>query len=243
MRIQKSTVPNECETSKTIIKYKEHDFIKATFNGFEILVHKQTEYINATKLCHDVSLKEGKRCKEFYHIRKSPQFIDYVEYIKDGKGPTDFEGRKFLIKPSDFDMIENVVGKGYNNDIKGTYIHPKLINCVLTMTSIKYLKIVSKIMNTINTSIHEQLEKQQLNDTPEHAQPIFNNIVQTFTQQTLEQQNQQCWGVREHDSLDYLSTWDKDVAKTLWANFKHSLKAKLDVSLDELARDYPQLLD
>ena len=204
MTTQNSTVPDGFNPSKTVIVYKEHIFTKATYNGFEILVHTQTGYINATRLCHDVSLKEGKRIKEFKNLKQSPQFIDYIEYLRENASAEiqlTPELKKFLINPSDFDMLENITGKGYNNDIKGTYIHPKLINCVLTMTSIKYLKIVSELMDSINSRVHEQLKQQQLEDTPSNAQPIFNKQVQQFTQMSLEKQNQQCWGVRDSPYL------------------------------------------
>lgn len=240
-----SAVSEGSQPSQTLITYKEHDFVKTTYNGFELITHKQTLYINATKLCHEVSLKEGKKIKEFKNIKQSPQFLDYIDFLHEFSSaeiqPTP-EMEKFLIKPSNFGLVENITGKGYNNDIKGVYIHPKLINCVLTLTSIKYLKIVSELMDTINEQIHEQLKINNQPDTPTNAQPIFQHIIEQH-RFVSDEENNLCYGYREHgDKLDYLNSYDKAFVSQEFDKFKQALQV-VNLSLNELKRDYPQILD
>jgi hypothetical protein len=47
--------------------------------------------------------------------------------------------------------------KGYINDIKGSYVHPKLINYITFWASPKYAVKVGKIMDSINENNMETL--------------------------------------------------------------------------------------
>lgn len=198
-----TTQTMKTQTWKTLLA----NFEMKTYNGFEIMVHKETLYINATKLCHDICLKEGKRVKEFYNLKKSPQFLDCVDYLWDKMGPTDKMGprsavKQYLIKPELHDMVEVVNGKGYQNEVRGQYIHPDLIHCVLTMTSIKYLDITTQLMNSIDKTVHKKLEELKLPDIPKHAEPIFVQTVKTLIpEENLRGQRafeaQYCWGYRD----------------------------------------------
>ena len=200
---QTTTQTMETKTWKTLLA----NFEMKTYNGFEIMVHKETLYINATKLCHDVSLTEGKHIKEFYKLKKSPQFLDYVNYLWEKMGPnqngdTRSAVKNYLIHPELFDMVEVVNGKGYPNEVRGQYVHPDLIHCVLTMTSIKYLDITTQLMNSIDKTVHKKLEELKLPDIPKHAEPIFVQTVKTLIpEENLRGQRafeaQYCWGIRD----------------------------------------------
>lgn len=135
----------------TTITWKNENFVRKSYNGFSILVRESDNFINATKLCHEICIKEGKRTKEFYHLKKSPQFIDYVDYIKN--------------KNSSYQTINLYYDLGSKalNDIRGYYIHKELINCVITLTSIKYLDIIgNNIMDLVNDRMHaKQIEAEQ----------------------------------------------------------------------------------
>ena len=39
---------------------------------------------------------------------------------------------------------------GYTIDVTGTYIHPDLVNTVAMWASVKYARVVTKIMNSMN---------------------------------------------------------------------------------------------
>lgn len=219
-------VDNSNEVSITKYHHCLSDFEKRTYNGFDILVHVQTNYINATKLCHDVSLKEGKHIKQFKNIKVSPQFNDYCDYLYEestNKGSAEFQPtintfktdsiyndsnnthsnvKEYLINPSNHDLVENITGKGFNNDVKGQYIHPDLLHFVLTLTSIKYLRITTKLMNSIDNKVHEELKKRKLNDVMANAEPIFIQTVSSMIDEANKRgqeafEAQYCWGYRD----------------------------------------------
>lgn len=117
----------QTKTWKTLLA----NFEMKTYNGFEVIAHSETGYVNATKLCHNICLKEGKRVKDFFHIKKSPQFLDYCAYLSGKQGPTKSEGPRkavenYFINPELDNLVEVVNGKGYPNDVKGQYVHQLL---------------------------------------------------------------------------------------------------------------------
>lgn len=126
--------------------------------------------------------------------------------------------------------------------LRGTYIDSRLINYIAIWCSPTYAISVGKIMDSINDQVHQQLQQKQLPDTPTNAQSIFEQTIEQH-RFVSDNENSQCWGVREADKFDYLDSYDKNDIKQLWANFKASLRSKFDLTLDELSRDYPQLLD
>ena len=125
--------------------------------------------------------------------------------------------------------------------LRGTYIDSRLINYIAIWCSPTYAISVGKIMDSINDQVHQQLQQKQLPDTPTNARPIFEQTInaQRFVS---DNENSQCWGIRETDKFDYLESWDKDYIIKQFDRFKHSLKT-INMTLDELKRDYPQLLD
>lgn len=224
---------------KITIDNVEHEFVEATYNGMAIIKETGTNFINASYFCGQFN----KRFRKLFENHSWQEYIDEFEneYYSDSDKSTRPE-KGMWSKPWLYKLNSGIPDS--LKRLRGTYIDPRLINYVALWINPRYAIQVSKIMDTINDNVHIQLEKQQLADTPEHAEPIFKSVVQTYCQPSLEQQNQQCYFVREHgDRFDYLSSWDKDSIKTLWANFKHSLHSKFDMTLDELARDYPQLLN
>ena len=97
-------------------------------------------------------------------------------------------------------------------------------------------------MDSINKAVHEELEQKQLPDTSENAKPVFERKVDEIVQRDMELENQQCWGCREHNKFDYLDEWDKSYISGMFDKFKTSLKT-INVTLEEIKRDYPHLLD
>lgn len=233
------------QTTTQTINDKTENFELITYNGFEILIHKETSYFNATKLCHEICLKEGKRVKEFKHLKKSPQFLDAAEYYREKMGPTNFGGpNSHLINPELGGMIEVINGKGFKNEVRGHYCHPELIDAVLTLTSIKYLDLVHQLMNSINDSVHEQLKNENKPDIPENAKPIFEQKVAVVSHVVSDLENQQNWGIREHgDKYDYLDSWDRSAIINLMYKFKQDIIKQVKFSFEQLKQDYPQLFE
>ena len=116
-----------------------------TYNGFSVMIRTDNRYFNATMLCHQICKIEGKRVKEFYNLKRSPQFLDYMQFVAN-EGSPQFEGTS--------DVMILISGRGVLNEVRGYYLHPAMMNCILTLTSIKYLDTVSHIMDTINDYTH-----------------------------------------------------------------------------------------
>ena len=142
------------ETTTQIFISNGVEYKNTTYNGFSLLTRTNDNYFNATKLCHEISEREGKHVKEFYNVKESPQFKDYRDLIVSSWSP-EIQGTH--------SPVEVVNGKGVLNEVRGSYVHPQLINCVLTLTSIKYLEIVSHIMDKINE--YSQATGQTFNET------------------------------------------------------------------------------
>ena len=101
-------------------------------------------------------------------------------------------------------------------------------------------------MDSINDSVHEQLQQKQLPDTPANSQPIFESTVEQHINQSRivsDIENQQCYGVREHDKFDYLDSWSKDDVKRLFDEFKNKLIEHVGFAFNVIKADYPQLLE
>ena len=210
----------------------DSQFKQITYNGIALIEHVSTKYINISKAFRD----NGKR---WYKYKQTQQWKE-IEKVAENKFKTGCWKVGANSPPPQNGIYFDVdTGK---NEFRGIYIHPKLVHFVCQYVSVDYAFKVAELMDSINDQVHSTMEKQHLPDTPTNAQPIF--------EQTIEQhrfvsdvENSQCWGVREHDKYDYLDSWDKDYIKQIWSSFKQSLKTKLDLTLDELKRDYPQLLN
>lgn len=130
------------------------------------------------------------------------------------------------------------------NEFRGTYIHPKLVHFVCEYVSIDYAFKVAELMDSINDATHQRLNDLKLTDTVQNANTVFNLIIDEQKDRLVsDNENKQCWGIRETDKFDYLDSWDKSWVKSEFESFKKHLIDKLSLTYDELKRDYPQLLD
>ena len=230
----------ELNSVKLTINNVNYEFVNATYNGMEIIYEKTTGYINASSFCKQYNKRLGRffekeDFKEFIRVFKQEYKVS-SEVAKLTCHENNEEWWRF--------QLHSGIPKQHQR-LRGVYIDSRIINFLAMWCSPAYLINVNKIMDSINDQVHQQLQQKQLPDIPTNAQPIFNSTVEDITNHRFvsDNENSQCWGVREHDRFDYLSSWDKDNAKHLWLNFKQALKTKLDLTFDELARDYPQLLD
>ncbi len=121
-------------TTTTTITYNSENFIRGSYNGVSILVRASDGFFNARKLVEEINEKEGLR-KTLQNIRKSPDFINYKIYLS--------SLYEFHTTELEYEL------KG-NNDVKGFYLHPKLLHIICTKTSVKYLHITTEIMDSIN---------------------------------------------------------------------------------------------
>lgn len=158
-------------------------FTKATYNGISILIRDRDGYINATEMCNQFN----KRFRKIYENHA------WQEYLKEFKREYTTEANQEFVY---------VLQKGIPDRLKqlrGTYVHPKMLNYVAMWASPIYCIAVGKIMDSINDRVHQELANQNLPDTLENAKPVFNNTINQLQQQIRERQDlidSQTWGVR-----------------------------------------------
>ena len=141
------------------IEYKNKQFIKAKYFGYEILINNEDKYINITKLLNLINeehRKNNKRLKQFYDYKQTEDFKEYYEFLT----------KKVETQNSGFvKLYYEIHGNRYNNHISGTYIHPKLLNCILFHADMEYAFYVSEIMEQLNNNninkVNELVEQLQ----------------------------------------------------------------------------------
>ena len=139
------------------IEYKNYNFKYVKWFGYEILINKEDEYINITKL-----LKQINPNKRFKDIEKQDYYIEYRGFLNGF-----LNGDKNPIS----NFAYKIRGNQYSQ-ISGTYIHPKLLNCVLMHVDMKYAFYVSEIMEQLNNNNLNQVNKlvEELKTTNEQLQ-------------------------------------------------------------------------
>ena len=216
---------------KLTIENVEHEFINGTYNGISVIKDKSSGFINATSFCNQFNKK----------FRKIFENHTWQEYIKA------FENEYDLSEQStsrDSGMWSFKLNKDIPDKFKqyrGTYIDSRLINYIAIWCSPTYAISVGKIMDSINASIHEQLTITNKPDTPTNTKPIFEQAINNI-RFVSDNENKQCWGVRETDKFDYLDSWDKSYIRDQYNKFKEAIN-KINISINELKVDYPQLFE
>ena len=107
-------------------------FIRTNYNGISVIIDSNG-YYNASKICKDNKNK-------YSFISRNKYWTDYLDELSGGckLSPT-----QLVVKKSNF-----------SNDVKGVYIHPKLVNWLCMHLDYKYAIKVSEIMDLMNKKIH-----------------------------------------------------------------------------------------
>lgn len=124
------------------------EFTRSDYNGISVIIRDKDGYINATKIA-----KANGKQKNLERFLKSERWNEICEAYKNS-----------LPKNQDNEKIETfyVLGSGYSNDTKGSYVHPELIYFIAEWCNISYAINVSTIMNNINHV--KNLENKDGND-------------------------------------------------------------------------------
>ena len=80
-------------------------------------------------------------------------------------------------------------GNQYNKHISGTYIHPKLLNCVLMWADKKYAIFVSEIMDKLNNNQYEEV-KTLVDNLKSENEKLKKDIEETKPKLIPEQTNE-----------------------------------------------------
>lgn len=116
------------------IKSNNETFTLSTYNGFKIIIRDSDGYINASDVVKQINKKE-KLTKQIKTLFKSVQYQDFENALK-----TILPGKKLK-----YNLLND-----FSKHLRGSYIHPKLINFVCMWCSPSYTLLVSEIMDSIN---------------------------------------------------------------------------------------------
>ena len=141
-----------------------------SYHGISILIRKSDGYINATKLCKQFN-------KPFRQICVTQLWQEFYEAYLD-----EFQENSGTVGKTTVLIYE--LKKGYSQDFYGQYIHPKLLNGLISMISPKYLIHVSKIMDLLNERI--QITNEDQNELIKNLQNEIDRLKKQIEQQ-LEQ--------------------------------------------------------
>ena len=224
------TVINKEQNPTEELEFINPEFKRETYNGISIIIEQKTGKFNASQMCSD-------NHKKWRSFNKTKYWKSKIESFKNSSFYRNEEDAQ-IRAPS------ILAKKGVKPEFQGEYIHPKLIHFVAEWCSDDYAFKVAELMDSINDSVHQRLNDLKLPDTPQNANTVFNLIIDEQKDRLVSNtENQQCWGIREKDKFDYLDSWNKDNIKRLFNQFKQDLIKQVDISFEELKRDYPQLIE
>jgi hypothetical protein len=98
--------------------------------------------------------------KELRNITRSPEFIALEKEILEENEPVQIERTP----------LHYLLPNNFNNEVRRTYVYKELLTIICIKASVKYLRIVGKIMDSINDRKFELLN--------EHIKNLQNTIAQ-----------------------------------------------------------------
>ena len=115
------------------ILYKNETFTQSVYNGFKIIIRASDGFINASDVVRQINEKE-KTKKQIKTLFKSVQYNDFENHLKT------------ILPGKELKYNLNEVPK----QLRGSYVHPKIINFVCYWCSPTYALLVGEIMDSIN---------------------------------------------------------------------------------------------
>lgn len=109
------------------------EYCYGQYADFKVIMMKKNGYINATKMCQDISEETGVK-KPFYNWKENKTAMELIDAIMSSPG---IPG----------DELFRVVKGGKIEIIRGTYVHPDLIPHIASWASPKFAVKVSRIVN------------------------------------------------------------------------------------------------
>lgn len=181
------------DLTKLIIEDINDKYAYIQYNNFnKVMLMKSVSYVNATKFCNDFD--SNKRFRDWKRNQQSEELILEVETILSDKS------RSAII----------VIEDG-NNEFRGIYVHPLLINSIAQWISPKYAIYVNNLMNryhidmkdktifNLETMIKENREHHEL--AMENARNKHHETKLQYEQQILEIRKTRKEVVVKHNEL------------------------------------------
>lgn len=155
-----ATVQNQQITSNN------ETFTQSAYNGFKIIIRNSDGYINASDVVKQINNREN-TTKQIKTLFKSVQYQDFENRLKNI-----LQGK--ILK---YNLINNV-----NNNLRGSYVHPKLINFVCFWCSPSYALLVSEIMDSINEQNTTKMNKL-IQDLQEENNKLKSQVIKDIGDQ------------------------------------------------------------
>jgi len=203
----------ELNEQSVVVFGVKHTFVHGTYNGMAILTDTFTGFVNATKFCAQF-INRNDKPKRFADVARGDDWEDYIDefestYAPDSNltaklkkicGVANLRHRGNCQKWWSYELKQQLTND--QNEFKGTYVDPRMINAIACKISTKYLITVGKIMDAIDKRVHGELEKAKLPDESKHAEPMFTKIVVSFIDEANRRgqcayEAQYCWGCRD----------------------------------------------
>lgn len=134
----------ETELNSNEIISNGEKFIRTDYNGISVIIDSNG-YYNASKICSDNKT-------QFSFITRNNYWNEYLSKLMG------------VCEIAETELIKEKLK--YSNDVKGYYIHPKLVNWLCIHVNLEYSIKVGEIMDLINERIHlnnsnleEEIEK------------------------------------------------------------------------------------
>lgn len=140
-----------------------------------VIMRKKDGYINATRLCHDISKKLNTN-REFKFWNR----LDIAHELKKAVGSS--------VHMCTDDLLNTITG-GQVQEIRGTYVHPDLIPHIASWASpqfaVKVSRIVNKYFNDKQLKIKDKIIRQQQSKINEHKDRI-DELIEKMDKQSEE---------------------------------------------------------
>ena len=155
-----ATVQNQQITSNN------ETFTQSVYNGFKIIIRNSDGYINASNVVKQINDREN-TAKQIKTLFKSVQYQDFENRLRNI-----LQGKNLK-----YNLINDV-----NNNLRGSYVHPKLINFICFWCSPSYALLVSEIMDSINEQNTTEMNKR-IKDLQDKNNELKTQIVQDIGDQ------------------------------------------------------------
>ena len=162
-------------TVKLTIDSVNYEFTKGTYNGTSAILERQTGYVNASSFCKQYN----KRIGRFFETEGWKEYIK--EFCNEYKANSEVAKMPCHENSSDWWRFKLHAGiPKQHQELRGIYVDPRLINYIAEWCSPKYAIRVAKLLDSINTSVHKQLEEKKLEDNVENSKKLFISTCETI---------------------------------------------------------------
>lgn len=162
-----STVQNQQITSNN------ETFTESTYNGFKIIIRDSDGYINASNVVKQINELEHTN-KQIKTLFKSVQYKDFENKLR-----IVLLGKILPGKELKYNLLNGVL-----KYLRGSYVHPKIINFVCFWCSPSYALLVTEIMDSINeqnTTVMNQLIQNLQNENNALRNQIVPDVGDSHT--------------------------------------------------------------